>query len=336
MAPEASTRRAPRVAGAATLAAMLLGLLVPRAGAAQADGSAEAGAQTFADEVSVAWILVPVSVKSRSGYVRNLDREDFELRVDGRKIDFPDFEPNGELPWSIVFLQDVSGSMAGGRLEASREAIRHFLVQSRPGDEYALASFAVQSTLAPSTLVEVPFTEETATIAEAIGRWEPYGKTALHDAVARVPEITGSSRNLKRAVVLITDGADNASRFTPEQANAVVRRSELPVYIFGLESSRLREGSRAEDGEYRYADVLRLLASNTGGRYFPIQDPDDLKEACATVAEELRQHYVLGFETSGRGDARFRSIEVTVKKRAVEVVTRKGYRGTAPARRAPG
>lgn len=333
MTSEANRARAAgrRVRRAALGAALVAGALLAQK--APAPPPPAESQPSFEDEVSVAWILVPVTVKSRAGYVRGLDKEDFELRVDGRRIDFPDFEPRGELPWSIVFLQDISGSMGvGDRLDASREAIRQFLDQSRPGDEFALASFAVQSTLAPSTLVEVPFTEDLAPLRDAIARWEPYGKTALHDAVARVPEISSSSRNLKRAVVLITDGVDNASRFTPEQAREVVRRADLPVYILGLESSDLKARS-VEGGEYLYADVLRLLAENTGGRYFAIHGPEDLKEACAVVAEDLRQHYVLGFETSGRGEARFRPITVSVRKRAVEVVTRKGYRGTAPARR---
>ncbi|HLF56349.1 MAG TPA: VWA domain-containing protein [Thermoanaerobaculia bacterium] len=322
-----------RLAAGAAVAALLAG----SAAAQTAPGTPPAPPppeSSFADEVSVAWILVPVTVKSRAGYVRGLDKEDFELKVDGRRIDFPDFEQRGELPWSLVFLQDISGSMAlGGRLDASREAIRLFLDQARPGDEFALASFAVQSSLAPTTLVEVPFTEEVGPLRDAIGRWEPYGKTALHDAVARVPEISGSSRNLKRAVILITDGVDNASRFTPEQAREIVRRADLPVYVFGLESGDPNARSESGAESYRYSDVLDLLASNTGGKYFPIHGPEDLKEACAVIAEDLRQHYVLGFETSGRGEVRFHTITVSVSKRAVQVATRKGYRGTPPARR---
>jgi VWFA-related protein len=326
---EASRARRARSSAAAAAAGLLAGAL-----AAQAPPPAAPPTETFAEEVSVSWILVPVTVKSRAGYVRGLEKEDFVLRVDGRKIDFPDFDARGELPWSIVFLQDISGSMAlGDRLEASRQAISQFLDEAKPGDEFALASFAVQSSLAPSTLVEVPFTEELQPLRDAVARWEPYGKTALHDAVARVPEIGSSSRNLKRAVILVTDGVDNASRFTPEQAREVVRRADLPVYVLGLESSDLKSGSKG-NATYRYADMLGQLAEHTGGRYFAIHGPDDLKEACAVVAEDLRQHYVLGFETSGRGEARFRQIAVEVQKRAVEVVTRRGYRGTAPARTA--
>jgi len=276
----------------------------------------------------VAWILVPVSVRSRLGYVRGLDRKDFVLKVDGRTTRFPDFEPRGEVPWSILFLQDLSGSMAnGGHIQASREAILEFLGAARPGDEFAVASFA-----GDLTLVEVPFTEEQAPVRDVISRWKPYGKTALHDAVSLVPQISSQSRNIKRAAILITDGVDNASRLTPGQARAVVQRADLPVYVLGLESGD--PYAQSADGKkiYRYADVLNLLASLTGGRYFSVGRPEEIREACAKIAEELRFQYVLGFETSGRGDSRYRRIEVQVRKRAVEVSARTGYRGTAPAR----
>jgi len=288
--------------------------------------AAEAGA-TFSDQVSVAWILVPVTVRSRSGFVRGLDKNDFELRVDGQPVRFPDFEPRGEVPWSIVFLQDLSGSMGvGGRLDWSREAIRKFIDGAKFGDEFALASFA-----GSTTTVDVPFTEDQQALRETLASWEAYGRTALHDAVAMLPRITGESRNLKRAAVLITDGVDNASRITSVQARDLVRRAELPVYVLGLESGDPAVVSAEGQKIYRYADVLNLLASLTGGRYFSIRGPDDLKEACATIADELRYQYVLGFETRPTGESRFRPIWVGVKKRDVIVNGRKGYKGTPPA-----
>jgi VWFA-related protein len=297
-------------------------------------GALSAGAQEppeaqFGEEVSVAWILVPVTVKSKLGYVRDLDGEDFVLKVDGRTVHFDDFEPRAEVPWSLVFLQDLSGSMAnGGRIEVSRAAARYFLANSRSGDEFAVASFAGEQ-----TWIEVPFTEHLAAVHDAVNHWRPYGKTALHDAVALVPQISSDSRNVKRAAILITDGVDNASRYTPEQARAIVRRADVPVYVIGIQSGNPYALSPRGRKTYRYADVLNLLATTTGGRYFPVEGPEDVKEACATIAEELRYQYILGFETSGRGAVRHRTIAVDVRKRAVEVVTRLGYRGTAPARR---
>jgi Ca-activated chloride channel family protein len=282
--------------------------------------------QTFADEFSVAWILVPVSVKNRAGHVRGLDRDEFELKVDGRPVRFVDFEARGEVPWSIVFLQDLSGSMAlSGKLEKSKKAILSFLDQARPGDEFALASFA-----GGVTAIDVPFTENQRPLRETLERWEAYGKTGLHDAVSLLPRITGDSRNVKRAVILITDGADNASQVTPNQARDIVRRASLPVYVLGLESGDPFSVSAEGQKLSRYADVLNLLSSSTGGRYVAVEGSDDLAAACTSIAEELRWQYVLGFETAASGESRFRPISVAVRKRGVEVAYRRGYSGKPP------
>lgn len=283
---------------------------------------------SFSEEVAVDWILVPVIVKSKKGYLRDIPREDFELRVDGKPVRFQDFEQRGEASWSLVLLQDLSGSMGvGGRLAASQEAARYFLDRGRPGDEFALASFA-----SGSTSVDVPFTEDMEALRESVASWEAYGKTALHDAVGRLPEITGDSRNVKRAAILVTDGVDNASALSANEARELVRRAELPVYVLGLESGDPFVVDERGEKVYRYADMLNLLSHLTGGRYFPIAGPDDLKEACATIADDLRYQYVLGFDTSGRGEAGFHRITVGVRgKDEVRIQTRLGYRGTAPA-----
>jgi Ca-activated chloride channel family protein len=294
---------------------------------AQAAGAPSTGAPQFSDEVAVSWILVPVIVKSQKGYVSHLRREDFELRVGGRTVKFPDFEQRGEAPWSLVFLQDLSGSMgAGGRLAASQEAVRTFLDRAQPGDEFAIATFA-----GDTTTVDVPFTENTAAVREAVSRWDAWGRTALNDAVSWRPDISNDSRNVKRAAVLITDGVDNASRITADQARELVQRAELPVYVLGLESGDAFRLDSEGKKVYKYADVLNLLAAMTGGRYFPIQGPDDMKEACTTIAEEMRFQYVLGFDTTGQGKSEWRPLSVIVKRPNVRVVARRGYRGTPPA-----
>lgn len=314
------------------LAVALAGVVATALAAEQPGAGSTAGTPpkpeaTFGGEVAVAWILVPVSVKLRSGFVRGLDRGDFELRVDGKLTRFADFESRGEVPWSLVFLQDLSGSMEiGGRLESSRQAVSFFLDQAKPGDEFALASFAGEV-----TAVDVPFTEAQEPLREMVGRWEAYGKTALHDAVALLPQISGESRNVKRAVVLVTDGVDNASQISATQAREIVGRAEIPVFVLGLESGDPYALSIEGKKIFRYADVLNLLSAMTGGRYFAIHGPDDLKEACASIAEELRYQYVLGFETATRGESRFRPISVAVRKRDMKVEFRHGYSGTPPA-----
>jgi len=326
--PREATRESARRNGRIPSILAVLALLAGGPARLAGETPAEQSTATFSDEVQVSWILVPVIVKGPNGYMNGLKKEDFDLKVDGHSVHFPDFEPRGEAPWSVVFLQDLSGSMGvGGRLEASHEAIDYFLESARPGDEFALATFAGED-----TNIDVPFTEDLAALRESVDSWEGYGKTALHDAVALLPRISNDSRNVKRAAVLITDGVDNASAMTAAEAREVVRQAQLPVYVFGLESGDPYAPPTSSDGIVSYADMLNLLAHMTGGKYFAIASPDDMKEACATVAEDLRYQYVLGFETQGTGKNAFRSIQVEVRNRKVkQVLSRKGYQGYPPA-----
>lgn len=306
----------------------------PTASAAgQAAGQAEqAELPSFGETFSVGHVLVPVIVRAGSGYARGLDAEDFRLRVDGRPIAIESFEPRADAPASLIFLQDLSGSMGNsGKLEASRQAVRHFLDRALPGDEFAVASFA-----GGERRVEVPFTGEVAAVREAVGVWEAYGTTALHDAVAEVPRFSAEGRNAKRFILLITDGMDNASRIAPEEARDLAREAQLPVYVLGLRAGSPYEVTPEGEKVYRYADVLNLLAHMTGGRYLPVDGPEDIQEALAAIEDDLRHQYVLGFST-GDGGSRFRDLAVEVRGNGLRAVTfRRGYHGPPPSGTSPG
>ena len=278
-------------------------------------------AATPLDRVSVGYVYVPVVVQSREGYVRDLERGDFELRVDGRPAAFDSFETGATAPLSLVVLQDLSGSMAnGGKLGASREAVRYVLSRARPGDEFSLAWFA-----GGVFQIDVPFTTDVGTLREALESWEAYGTTALQDAIAWLPQILGEREGVKRAVLLITDGVDNASTIDAESARELVRRAELPVYVLGLSGGHMSEG-------YRIADMLGVLASLTGGRYRPLTDAAGLGPACAEMLEELRHQYVLGFSVGGTGVAREHRLDVVVSGRRTRALNfRRGYYGLDPA-----
>jgi VWFA-related protein len=285
---------------------------------------------SFQAEVSVGLVLVPVVVRAGEGYAKNLGQEDFRLLVEGKPVAIESFERRSDAPASVVLLQDLSGSMAsGGKLEMSREVVRFFLDKSQPGDELAIATFA-----SDELQIEVPFTSDLAALREASDRWEAYGTTALHDAVALMPEISVDGRNPKRFAILVTDGVDNASRLTPEQARSIVQAAQLPTYVLGMGSGSPYELSAEGKKLYRYADVLSVLAAVTGGRYFSISRPEDLPAALTAILDDVRHQYVLGFET-GDGAVRFRSLRVEMKDKAKDrrtIVFRRGYKGTPPAR----
>jgi Ca-activated chloride channel homolog len=326
------TRSKPLPVTALALAALLAGPFVPAG--AQGSGAPATSAPvntpeaSFEDQVSVGYVLVPVVVrKGDGGYAKNLKEDDFRLLVDGRRVDIDSFEQRAEAPASVVFLQDLSGSMGtGGKLGVAKSIVRYFLDRALPGDEFAVATFAGER-----HEVEVPFTADFGAVRESVAQWEGYGKTALHDALAWLPQISLAGRNPKRFAVLVTDGVDNASRISPEQARRLVREAQLPVYVIGMGSGSPYEIADTGEKIYRYADVLNLLAQETGGRYFPLTGPADLDEALAAIAEDLRQQYVLGFAT-GQGRTRFRDLKVEVAgNRNRSILFRKGYKGPPPA-----
>lgn len=288
----------------------------------------EEATPTFEEEVSVGYVLVPLVVRSGAGYADRLDQDDFRLLVDGKRVEIESFERRADAPASVVFLQDLSGSMEGTSLAASQQAVRFFLDKSVPGDEFAIATFAGDDS--GGGQVEVPYTSEMSVLRESVAGWKAWGTTALHDAVAWVPNISAEGRNPKRFAVLITDGIDNASKFTPEQAREIVRQAQLPVYVIGLGTGNPYELSETGEKIYRYADVLNLLASVSGGRYYAISNLEELQEALVAIHDDLRHQYVLGFAT-GEGKSRLRDVKVEVKSGGRSVLFRRGYKGPPPA-----
>jgi VWFA-related protein len=282
--------------------------------------------QFSGEEVSVGYVLVPVIVRSSlGGYANRLEKKDFRLLVDGAPASIESFEKRAEAPASILFLQDLSGSMAtGGKLEESRRAVRYFFDHALPGDEFSVATFA-----GGKFAVTVPFTGKLDALRTAVDAFRAYGTTALNDAVAWMPEAGAAGKNPKRFAILITDGVDNASTISPTEAREIVRRAELPVYVLGLEAGNPFEIGQDGKKIYRYADVLNLLAHETGGRYYPLSTPDDLGKALAAIVEDLRHEYVLGFATGG-GQSRYRDLKVEVAGRNRSVLFRRGYKGPPP------
>ena len=316
---------------AAIAGGALLASLTALAGTAFAHPAAEEATDEiavpgFSEQISVAWVLVPVVVRSRAGYVEGLDRDDFRVWVDGRRVPIESFDSGTDARVSLIFLQDLSGSMAtGGKLEASKVALRDLVAAERPGDELALASFA-----GGRLAVDVPFTGDRDVFAEAMADWTGYGTTSIHDAVAWIPEIGDEGRHPKRAVVLVTDGVDNASELAPEAARQAVENARLPVYVFGLGGHGDPLRPEANGGVDTYAQVLGRLATASGGRYFPISDPADVGDAVATLLQDLRAQYVLGFSAAADADRRYRKLWVTAAGRGREAVFRIGYTGGAP------
>ncbi|MCB1056000.1 MAG: VWA domain-containing protein, partial [Acidobacteria bacterium] len=272
--PRLPARWLRRAAGVVLTVAVVLGPgSTTEALAELQDGPQPPTANGFGESLDVRWVLVPVLVRSPKGYVEDLEKKDFRLFVDGKRVPIASFETGTDAPVSVVYLQDLSGSMAnGGKLETSRRLFHSFLDRSKPSDEYTVATFGNGQ-----IEVQVPRTSDFFLLRRSSPKWQPRGTTALHDAVAWLPDLGTQSLNAKRVAILVTDGADNASTLSGEQARDLVRQAELPVYVLGMAAASV-PGKVAEIHEQqRLLAVLRLLAFQTGGRYASVTPADDLK-----------------------------------------------------------
>jgi Ca-activated chloride channel family protein len=273
-------------------------------------------------EVAVRLVLLPASVEDKKGrFVPGLTAKDFKLTDERVPQQIKYFSVESDEPIAIAFLLDVSGSMRqSGKLDAAKEAVRHFVDELRPQDRFALICFADEQV---SWVTE--FTSDRKRFLERLLVQEGYGQTALNDAVAAAPKLVDESGTGRKAIVLITDGVDNASRLTAQEAMQTARKIEVPIYTVGFTTLPWEDEKKAQDLGFNMA-VLRLFAEETGGEVFVVRDPDEMKEAVAKVSTEMRHQYLIGYNPGlERWDGKFRYIELIARNGRYAVRTRKGY-----------
>jgi VWFA-related protein len=273
-------------------------------------------------EVAVRLVLLPASVEDKRGrIVTGLNAEDFRLTDERVPQQIKYFSVESDEPVSIAFVLDVSGSMRqSGKIDAAKEAVRFFVDQLRPQDRFALICFADEQV---SWVTE--FTSDRRRFVERLMVQEGYGQTALNDAVAAIPKLVDESTNGRKAIVLITDGVDNASKLTVDQSIATARKVEVPIFTVGFSTLPWEDRKKVKDLGFNMA-VLKLFADQTGGALFVVQDPDEMKEAVARISTELRHQYLIGYSPGlDRWDGRFRSVQLLARNGRYVVRTRKGY-----------
>jgi Ca-activated chloride channel family protein len=266
--------------------------------------------------------MVPASVEDKHGRaVTGLKAADFKLMDERVPQTIKYFSVESAEPVAIAFVLDVSGSMRqSGKLDAAKEAIRFFVDQLRPQDRFALICFADEQV----TWV-TPFTADRQNFLDRLAVQEGYGQTALNDAVAATPKLVDEKETGRKAIVLITDGVDNASKLTVHEAITTARRVEVPIFPIGFSTLPWEDKTKERDLSTGLA-VLQLFADQTGGEMFVVHDPDDLKEAVDRISTSLRYQYLIGYSPGLRQwDGHFRSIELQARSGRYVVRTRKGY-----------
>jgi VWFA-related protein len=273
-------------------------------------------------EVAVRVVLLPASVEDKKGrVVTGLTARDFTLTDERVPQQIKYFSVESAEPVSIAFVLDVSGSMRqSGKMEAAKEAIRFFVDQLRPQDRFALICFADDQV---SWVTE--FTSDRERFLERLMVQEGYGQTALNDAMAAIPKLVDEKANGRKAIVLITDGVDNASKLTMEQSIVTARQVEVPIFTVGFTTLPWEDRKKAKDLGFNMA-VLKTFADETGGALFVVQDPDEMKEAVNKISVDLRHQYLIGYSPGlARWDGSYRSIQLVARSGHYVVRTRKGY-----------
>jgi VWFA-related protein len=274
----------------------------------------------FSANVQVEAVVVPVTVRTASGrVVDNVAPRRFHLYIDGIEVPIQDLAPESGLPLSLGFVLDTSGSMAGRKLRSCRRLIDTFLEQRRPRDEVALWTFGHKR-----VLERFPFGTGWYLLPRILDSIRPWATTALYDMLKRIPDVVAEARWPRQAAVFMTDGVDNASKLSREEALELVRQLRTPVYVMGVEPPPAPTFSTGPS----YEEVLRLIAEGSGGSYRRIPEVRKMPKAVRELRDELSSRFLISFDTSGVGQRRWRSIEVKVDGYVAH--TRQGYFGTLP------
>ena len=264
-------------------------------------------------------VLIPVSVTdARNHAVTGLDRDAFRIyedRIEQTVVQFA----REDAPLSVGIVFDASESMTG-KLGKSREAIRQFLRFANPEDEFFLVEFSSRAELS------VPFTTDSGAIESRLLMAQPRGTTALLDGVCLAIETMRHARYSRRALLVLSDGGDNHSRYSESEVRNRIRESDLWVYTMGLYERPA--GVRLVTPPDQ--KLLETLASDSGGRHFRVDALADLPVVAARISLELRNQYVLGYRpANGRHDGQYHQVRVTVGDgRDLRVSWRPGYYGT--------
>ena len=285
----------------------------------------------FSEQVNVSYVMVPFTVLSARGVpITDLKEKEVSLRVDGQKVKIDLFEQSRNAPVSWTILLDGSGSMAlAGKIDAAKAVINALTARRREGDDFALYVFDFQG----HANELVPFTENPSAITRALDVVKPWGKTAFFDALSEMPERSELGRNPSRAIILLSDGIDNASRMTRATIEKRLEGVSIPIYAFALREaaeSRTKRVAAPISEEMANIDVLEELAVATGGRVFVGNRPENLASAMNGIESVLRAQYLIGFPPTGKGGVKYRRISLELAGRVRAVRVRAGYRGTEP------
>ena len=251
-------------------------------------------------------VLIPVSVMDpMNRSVTGLEKEHFRVFEDKVEQDVQQFSSE-DSPITVGVVFDASGSM-GAKLQKSRQAVSQFFKTANPEDEFFLIQFNDRPQLV------VPLTSSTEEIQNQLTFTNAKGRTALLDGVYMAMKTMRKARNPRKAILILSDGGDNSSRYTESEVRNAVREADVQVYAIGIFEPMSGRGRSPE--ELSGPGLLQELAEQTGGRHFPVENLNELPDVAAKIGIELRNHYVLGYTPKNQErDGKYRRVKVSLKQ----------------------
>ncbi len=274
--------------------------------------------------VSVDLVLVPVTVVDAGNHPRtDLRQADFTVYESGQAQQIRYFSAE-DGPISVGLLLDVSKSMQD-KIEAERAAVDQFFKNANPEDDYFVITFNSR----PRVLSEV--TQSTNGIETELGLVQPSGSTALLDAIYMGVSKLRTAKYTRRALVVISDGGDNSSRYKLKEIKSILAESDVMLYAIGIFDSTPFKSFEETMGR-RWLDSMTDI---TGGRTSTIKNVAELSEECRRLSRELRSQYLIGYQPQEKVEgAKWRRIKIVAtksgEKAPLHTYYRKSYYASMP------
>jgi VWFA-related protein len=240
-------------------------------------------------------VMIPANVTDRDDRpILDLHREDFHLFEDTVEQKIESFSID-QAPVSLGIVFDASGSMKN-KIDKSFSAVEQFLKTSLPGDEFFLVQFSDVPKL------RIPFTPDTDEILAGLSLVQPQGWTAMFDAIYVAVNQMRLAKNPRKALLILSDGGDNNSRYSGGEVINLLREADVRVYAIGL---------------FDNAHYLKKAADETGGAMVAVRNLDDLPDAVDKLSTQLRSQYLIGYyPVKSQNDGKFHKVKLLLNQAA--------------------
>jgi len=269
-------------------------------------GHSKSNSRDRSIKVDVDMVLVNVTITDPfNRLVTGLEQENFRVFEDNVEQEVIHFSSE-DVPISIGVIFDVSGSMAD-KVDRSRMAAVQFFKTANPQDEFFLVNFNDRAQLVS------PFTASIEELQDRMLYTPAHGRTAMLDAIYLGLSQMKGARNTKRALLIISDGGDNHSRYNESDIRNFLKEADVEVYAIGIFEP---SGSRPTPEEEGGPMLLNELSEMSGGRTFAVEasNLNELPDIATKISMELRNQYVLGYRPSNKArDGKWRKIKVRLR-----------------------